>query len=134
MEREVRYCRTADGATIAYSVTGRGSPIILVPSLRSFGHGDHSSLRTVLFTDLVGQTEMMSRLGDERGREVLRKDERITREVLKAARRHRGEDDGGWVHGVVWVGDEGGGVRGGVAESNRRAQSGRRGAAHGRSR
>jgi class 3 adenylate cyclase len=40
--------------------------------------------RTVLFTDLVGHSEMMSRLGDERGREVLREHERITREVLKA--------------------------------------------------
>src|SRR3990172_6610153 len=35
-------------------------------------------------TDLVGHTEMMSRLGDERGREVLREHERITRELLKA--------------------------------------------------
>ena len=43
-----------------------------------------SDLRTVLFTDLVGHTEMMSRLGDERGRDVLREHERITREVLKA--------------------------------------------------
>ncbi len=42
------------------------------------------SVRTVLFTDLVGHTEMMSRLGDERGRDVLREHERITREVLKA--------------------------------------------------
>jgi class 3 adenylate cyclase len=40
-------------------------------------------LRTVLFTDLVGHTEMMRRLGDERGREVLREHERITRELLK---------------------------------------------------
>jgi class 3 adenylate cyclase/pimeloyl-ACP methyl ester carboxylesterase len=40
--------------------------------------------RTVLFTDLVGHTEMMSRLGDEHGRDVLREHERITREVLKA--------------------------------------------------
>jgi len=39
--------------------------------------------RTVLFTDLVGHTEMMSRLGDVRGRDVLREHERITREVLK---------------------------------------------------
>ena len=44
----------------------------------------HSAFRTVLFTDLVGHTEMMSRLGDERGRDVLREHERITREVLKA--------------------------------------------------
>ena len=43
-----------------------------------------SAFRTVLFTDLVGHTEMMSRLGDERGREVLREHEKITREVLKA--------------------------------------------------
>ena len=43
-----------------------------------------SAFRTVLFTDLVGHTEMMSRLGDDRGRDVLREHERITREVLKA--------------------------------------------------
>jgi class 3 adenylate cyclase/pimeloyl-ACP methyl ester carboxylesterase len=41
-----------------------------------------ASLRTVLFTDLVGHTEMMSRLGDERGRAVLREHETITRNVL----------------------------------------------------
>src|SRR5262249_15668513 len=41
-------------------------------------------LRTVLFSDLVGHAQMMSRLGDERGRAVLREHERITREVLKA--------------------------------------------------
>jgi class 3 adenylate cyclase/pimeloyl-ACP methyl ester carboxylesterase len=48
---------------------------------RDEGGGD---LRTVLFTDLVGHTEMMSRLGDERGRDVLREHERITRECLAA--------------------------------------------------
>jgi class 3 adenylate cyclase len=37
----------------------------------------------VLFTDLVGHTEMMRRLGDDRGREVLREHERITRDLLK---------------------------------------------------
>jgi class 3 adenylate cyclase/alpha-beta hydrolase superfamily lysophospholipase len=42
------------------------------------------AVTTILFTDLVGDTEMMSRLGDERGRDVLREHERITREVLKA--------------------------------------------------
>jgi class 3 adenylate cyclase/pimeloyl-ACP methyl ester carboxylesterase len=40
-------------------------------------------VRTILFTDLVGHTEMMRRLGDERGRDVLRNHERITRELLK---------------------------------------------------
>ncbi|MEX2224899.1 MAG: adenylate/guanylate cyclase domain-containing protein [Dehalococcoidia bacterium] len=38
---------------------------------------------TVMFTDLVGHTEMMQRLGDERGREVLREHERMTRDALK---------------------------------------------------
>jgi class 3 adenylate cyclase len=38
--------------------------------------------RTVLFTDLVGHTEMMQRLGDAKGRDVLRHHERITRETL----------------------------------------------------
>jgi class 3 adenylate cyclase len=42
------------------------------------------AVRAVLFTDLVGHTEMMQRLGDDRGRDVLREHERITREVLKA--------------------------------------------------
>jgi class 3 adenylate cyclase/pimeloyl-ACP methyl ester carboxylesterase len=41
------------------------------------------SLRTVLFTDIVGHTEMMQRLGDTKGRDVLREHERITRETLK---------------------------------------------------
>ena len=49
------------------------------PSARSIG-----GLRTVLFTDIVGHTEMMSRLGDVRGRDVLREHERITRETLAA--------------------------------------------------
>jgi class 3 adenylate cyclase len=40
-------------------------------------------LRTVLFTDIVGHTEMMHRLGDAKGRDVLREHERITRDTLK---------------------------------------------------
>jgi class 3 adenylate cyclase len=39
-------------------------------------------LRTVLFTDIVGHSEMMSRLGDAAGRDALREHERITRETL----------------------------------------------------
>jgi class 3 adenylate cyclase len=42
-----------------------------------------SAFRTILFTDLVGHTEMMQRLGDDKGRDVLREHERITRETLK---------------------------------------------------
>jgi class 3 adenylate cyclase len=40
-------------------------------------------VQTVLFTDLVGHTEMMQRLGDAMGRDVLREHERITRKTLK---------------------------------------------------
>jgi class 3 adenylate cyclase len=40
-------------------------------------------LVTILFTDIVGHTQMMQRLGDAKGRAVLREHERITREALK---------------------------------------------------
>jgi class 3 adenylate cyclase len=43
-----------------------------------------TALATILFTDLVGHTDMMRRLGDDRGRGVLREHERITRDLLKA--------------------------------------------------
>jgi class 3 adenylate cyclase len=42
-----------------------------------------TALRTILFTDIVDHTEMMQRLGDAKGRDVLREHERITRETLK---------------------------------------------------
>jgi class 3 adenylate cyclase len=48
-----------------------------------------SPFRTVLFTDLADHTAMMQRLGDQKGREVLREHERITREVLA---RHGGAE------------------------------------------
>lgn len=41
-------------------------------------------VRTILFTDLVGHTEMMRRLGDVAGRGLLREHERITREAIAA--------------------------------------------------
>ena len=41
-----------------------------------------STFRTILFTDLSDHTAMMQRLGDARGREVLREHERLTRETL----------------------------------------------------
>ena len=46
-------------------------------------------VRTILFTDLVGHTEMMRRLGDARGREVLREHERLTRDEIA---RHGGTE------------------------------------------
>ncbi len=41
------------------------------------------AVTTIFFTDIVGHTEMMQRLGDAKGRAVLREHERITRETLK---------------------------------------------------
>jgi class 3 adenylate cyclase len=43
------------------------------------------AMRAILFTDIVGHTEMMQRLGDAKGRDVLREHERITRETLAAS-------------------------------------------------
>ncbi len=43
---------------------------------------EHGALRVILFTDLEMHTAMMQRLGDDRGRAVLREHEIITREAL----------------------------------------------------
>ena len=45
------------------------------------GHSP-AGVRTVLFTDIVGHSEMMERLGDASGRDILREHERITRKIL----------------------------------------------------
>lgn len=45
------------------------------------------AFRTILFTDVVGHTEIMHRLGDAAGRVILREHEHLTRDVL---RRHGG--------------------------------------------
>jgi class 3 adenylate cyclase len=42
------------------------------------------AFRTVLFTDLAGSTPMMHRLGDEKGRAVLRQHDHMVREALRA--------------------------------------------------
>ncbi len=44
---------------------------------------ESGAFRAVLFTDLVDHTHMISVLGDEKGREMLRWHERLTREVLQ---------------------------------------------------
>jgi class 3 adenylate cyclase len=72
---EVRRFLASDGTLPAVAV-----PAHALPGASSETVG---GVRTVLFTDLVGHTEMMRRLGDERGREVLREHERITRDLLK---------------------------------------------------
>jgi adenylate cyclase len=43
-----------------------------------------SAMRAILWTDLEGHTPIMQRLGDDRGRELLREHERLTREALAA--------------------------------------------------
>ncbi|MEO8456553.1 MAG: alpha/beta fold hydrolase [Chloroflexota bacterium] len=53
------------------------------------GHQHSGGVRTILFTDVVEHTTMMRRLGDEKGRDVLREHEVITREVLKT---HGGDE------------------------------------------
>jgi class 3 adenylate cyclase len=47
-------------------------------------HADRGGVRTILFTDVVEHTAMMRRLGDEKGRDVLREHEQITRDILRA--------------------------------------------------
>jgi class 3 adenylate cyclase/pimeloyl-ACP methyl ester carboxylesterase len=46
--------------------------------------GIHGDLRVILFSDLEKHTAMMQRLGDDRGRAILREHEAITREALAA--------------------------------------------------
>jgi class 3 adenylate cyclase len=58
-------------------------------SVKAAQEAASGGLRTVLWTDLVNHSEMMQRLGDARGREVLREHEQITRETLK---RHGGAE------------------------------------------
>ncbi len=71
-----RQINTAMIEFVTERVQPTGGPTTRSPSVGAF--------RTVLFTDIVGHTEMMQRLGDARGRDVLREHERITRETLKA--------------------------------------------------
>jgi len=43
-----------------------------------------SASRTIIYTDIVGNTDILQRLGDDAWRAVLRDHERITRELLRA--------------------------------------------------
>ncbi len=53
------------------------------PAAQAAGLARDGAFRAVLFTDIVGHTEMMRRLGDQKGRAVLREHEQVTRDVLK---------------------------------------------------
>jgi class 3 adenylate cyclase len=72
-----------------------GDPDPIVQAIKSFAGAEapravaastdgSPSLQTILFSDLEGHTAMMSRLGDARGRELLREHERLTRDALRA--------------------------------------------------
>lgn len=60
---------------------GTGQPTAAA-GVDASGPGGPSGVRTILFTDMVEHSEMMSRLGDERGRDVLREHEEVTRRLL----------------------------------------------------
>ena len=68
--------RSAFSAIIDFVSAGSGAQ-------RNTGTTSDSTFRTVLFTDIVGHTQMMRRLGDEKGRAVLREHEQVTRNTLK---------------------------------------------------
>ncbi len=62
---------------------------VIVPEIRSFlgletAVQEPGGFRTILFTDVVGSTALTQRLGDSKGRELLRDHERIVREALQA--------------------------------------------------
>lgn len=59
---------------------GTGQPTIA--SAEPVASTGASGVRAILFTDMVEHSEMMTRLGDERGREVLREHEEMTRRFL----------------------------------------------------
>lgn len=61
-----------------------GNPAPESETVTEFAANTAGAFRTILFTDLVSHAQMMQRLGDDKGRDVLREHERITREVLKA--------------------------------------------------
>ena len=74
----------SDGPMTARMVEFLTQVFAAQPAAAASGEPSLGGLRTVLFTDIVGHTEMMQRLGDAKGRDVLREHERITRETLKS--------------------------------------------------
>ena len=66
-------------ARLAASFLGHEWPAPLRPPPSASG-----GLQTILVTDLAGHTPVMQRVGDFRGREILREHERLTRQALRA--------------------------------------------------
>ena len=70
---------------------GLGDPVPLISAVSEFfglearhGASPSGSIHAVLFSDIVGHTDVMARLGDDRGRAVIREHDEITRSVLRA--------------------------------------------------
>jgi class 3 adenylate cyclase len=82
LEGAVHYHALADSAAVLDAMLSFLAEDERKPR-RSKAAPSASGVTTVLFTDIVGHTEMMQRLGDARGRDVLREHERITRDTLK---------------------------------------------------
>jgi class 3 adenylate cyclase len=84
------------GAHLALLEGGSGAAFLgdtdaVLRTIRGFlGEGEQAAvwaadaLRTILFTDVEGSTELTQRLGDAKAREVLRTHERIVRDALQA--------------------------------------------------
>jgi len=75
------YDEEDDLVTVLNDFLGGGAPE--TPATMAAPAPPLGGLRTILFTDIVGHTAMMQRLGDTKGRDVLREHERITRDLLK---------------------------------------------------
>ena len=75
-DNEVLIAAIADFVEATAAAPGAKAAAVQAPELQM------GAMRAILFTDIVGHTEMMQRLGDAKGREVLREHERITRETL----------------------------------------------------
>ena len=70
---------------------GLGDPVPLISAVSEFfglearhGASPSGSIHAVLFSDIVGHTDVMARLGDDQGRAVIREHDEITRSVLRA--------------------------------------------------
>jgi len=73
---------TADEETVTFPAPApTGQPTSTPPRGATTGR-PLTGVRAILFTDLVGHTEIIQRLGDEPGRDFLREHERIVRKVL----------------------------------------------------
>ena len=83
LEGDVHYHALGDSASVLNAMLAFLAGDAPKPRTRKKAAPAASGVTTILFTDIVGHTEMMQRLGDAKGRDVLREHERITRDLLK---------------------------------------------------